>query len=348
MKPSRTAGPLIASVVLALALHAALLTAVPAPAPAREAPRPAAWLRQIDVPDVPPAAVPVHEVVAIAAAPAVPAAAHRRARPPARPAMTAPAAAAQMEPAAEVPVATEPAVAVASAADAVRVAADAADVPVPTYRARLPPAATLRYRLRRGALGGSALLQWAPAASAYEVRLEARILGALLMAQTSRGGIDAAGLAPERFTDQRWRRSAVAANFQREAGKLTFSNSTAEYPLTPGLQDRLSWMIQLAAIAEADPAQLAPGREILIKVAGARGDLALWRLRVEGREPVRVGEGTVSTLKLSRAARGAHDSGAEVWLDPQRHHLPVRLVLNAPAEGDSRTPLELELEPGPP
>jgi hypothetical protein len=336
------AWPLAASAAVALALHAAVLGTLPEPPPpAREAPRPTAWLRQIEVQPAPPTEATMPQPAA-AAVPVAPAAVPR-ARPPARTAPAAP-----QERVAAAAMAPEPAAAVAPAADALLVAAEAADVAAPTYRTRMPPAATLRYRMRRGALGGTASLQWAPTASAYEVRLEARILGALLMAQTSRGGFDAAGLAPERFTDQRWRRSAVAANFQREAGKLTFSNAAAEYPLEPGLQDRLSWMIQLAAIAEADPAQFAPGREILIKVAGGRGELALWRLHVAGREQVRVGEVVVSTLRLSRAARGPHDSGAEVWLDPQRHHLPVRLVLNAPAEGDSRTPLELELDTGSP
>jgi hypothetical protein len=224
------------------------------------------------------------------------------------------------------------------------IAGEEAELPVPTYRTRIPPAATLRYDLRRGLLAGTATLEWAPSSTAYEARFEARLAGLLLLAQTSRGGFDTAGLAPARFTDQRLRRSTLAANFQRDAGKLTFSGNAAEFALAPGMQDRLSWLFQLAAIAEADPAALTPGAEFAIKLAGARGDVSVWHLRVRGPETLRIGDASVATIRISRAARGTHDSGAEVWLDPKRHHLPVRVALNTPAEGDGRPPLELELK----
>jgi hypothetical protein len=193
-------------------------------------------------------------------------------------------------------------------------------------------------------LSGTAVLQWLPSASGYEARFEARLAGLALLMQTSRGGFDAAGLAPERFTDQRARRALLAANFQRQAGKLTFSGHAAEYPLAAGMQDRLSWLIQLAAIAEADPQALVPGSSIALRVAGARGDLSVWRLRVQGVEALQLAGATVAAVRLSRAAHGVHDSGADVWLDPLRHHLPVRVVLHPPAEGDGRAALELELE----
>ena len=129
---------------------------------------------------------------------------------------------------------------------------------VPVYRTRLPPAMTLRYQMSRGILHGTGELQWRPAADHYELRLEGRVAGLAILTQTSAGGFDAAGLAPLRFTDQRMRRAAVAANFQRDADKITFSGPSAELPLLPGEQDRLSWMVQLAAIAAAEPGLLVP------------------------------------------------------------------------------------------
>ena len=51
--------------------------------------------------------------------------------------------------------------------------------------------------------------------------------------------------------EKRLRRSERAVNFNRPAdgqpGRITFSASTAEAALRPGAQDRLSWMVQLAA-----------------------------------------------------------------------------------------------------
>ena len=35
---------------------------------------------------------------------------------------------------------------------------------------------------------------------------------------------------------------------QREAGRITFSGPQVEYPLLPGAQDRISWLLQLAAV----------------------------------------------------------------------------------------------------
>ena len=37
----------------------------------------------------------------------------------------------------------------------------------------------------------------------------------------------------------------------RDIGRITFSGPSLEYPLFPGVQDRLSWIAQLAAIAQA-------------------------------------------------------------------------------------------------
>jgi hypothetical protein len=62
--------------------------------------------------------------------------------------------------------------------------------------------------MRRGAVLGHAQLKWLVREDHYELRLESRVSGALLLAQSSQGGFDASGLAPQRFTDQRAARHA--------------------------------------------------------------------------------------------------------------------------------------------
>jgi Protein of unknown function (DUF3108) len=207
---------------------------------------------------------------------------------------------------------------------------------VPVYATRLPPPARLAFELRRGLLSGNALLVWAPEAQRYEMSLEGGAFGQTLLAWTSRGAIDAHGIAPERFTDRRGRRVEQAANFRRDVGKISYSGPTVEYPLPAGMQDRLSWMVQLPAILEADPTLRAPGQRIQLFISGARGDADVWTFVVQGRADLDLPAGAVpQALHLLRAPRKPFDTQAEAWLDPARGHLPVRARLSTPDRGDS-------------
>jgi hypothetical protein len=214
--------------------------------------------------------------------------------------------------------------------------ADAGGQRVPVYATRLPPAARLAYELRRGLLSGSGLLVWRPGEAAYEMTLEGSAFGQTLLAWTSRGALDSHGIAPERFTDRRGRRAEQAANFRRDIGRISYSGPTVEYPLPEGAQDRLSWMVQLPAILEADPALREPGQRIELFVSGARGDADLWTFVVQGRADLDLPAGPVSgALHLLRAPRKPFDTQAEAWLDPARGHLPVRAKLSTPDSGDA-------------
>jgi len=201
--------------------------------------------------------------------------------------------------------------------------------PPPLYATRLPPALTLRYDLQRGRIGGSGELRWRPDGLRYELRLEGSVVGLNVLTQVSEGTLDANGLAPVRFTDQRARRAAVAANFERAAGRIRFSGPSTELPWQPGVQDRLSWMVQLAAVAAADPALLAAGERISLNVVGARGDASLWSFRSLGAESLATAAGPLDTVHLLREPRSPYDTRVEVWLDPLRHHLPVRATMGA-------------------
>jgi len=227
-------------------------------------------------------------------------------------------------------------VAAAAVADATKAASTAAsasaipgagETPPPVYPTRLPSAATLHYQVRRGFLQGDGQIRWRPAGDAYRLVLEASIAGLTLLVQTSEGTLDRHGLAPVRFLDQRARRAAQAANFVRESGRITFSGTAVEWPLVAGVQDRLSWMIQLAGIVAADPALLHGGSRITMAVVGARGDADVWSLRYVGEEKVETPSGSIAAFKLVREGRGPNETTAEVWLDPARSYLPVRATL---------------------
>ncbi len=212
---------------------------------------------------------------------------------------------------------------------------------VPTYRTKAPPTATLRYLMQRGILRGTGEMTWRNDNGHYELRLDGSVVGLNIITQASQGVFDAGGLAPVRFTDQRMRRQAIAANFQRDVGKITFSGPSTEYPIWPGTQDRLSWMIQLCAIAAGDPSVMKPGARIAMHVVGARGDAQVWAIRYVGREKIETQGASMVAEKFERVLRDPTDTMAEVWLDPQHHHLPVRASLRNANESDA---LELILE----
>ncbi len=220
------------------------------------------------------------------------------------------------------------------------VATAPSDDDVPVYRTRIPPAMTINYTMRRGGISGTGDLQWRPSGSGYQAKLEGQVMGFSILTWASEGGFDAAGIAPVRFTDQRRNKAPIAANFQRKAGKITYSGNPAEFPLLEGSQDRLSWMIQIAAIAAADPKRVAPGGRVTLFVSGARGDADPWSFRVQEVEGVRTGETSVQAIKLLREPRKPKgDTRVEVWLAPSLHYLPVRARLTS--EGSS---LELQMQ----
>jgi hypothetical protein len=208
-------------------------------------------------------------------------------------------------------------------------------VQVPVYATQLAPAGRWHYRLQRGLMVGEAELDWAPVEGAgYSLQLQGRVAGVSLIDWVSRGQIDAAGIAPDRFAVRRRGRDSQAANFQREPGKVTFSGPTHELPLLPGAQDRLSWMLQLPAIIAAAPERFGSGASIQLFVAGARGSGDVWTFVVQDSEAI----GQTPALKLVREPRQLYDTRIEVWLDPAEHFMPLRTV-QTPTGGGAATEL---------
>ena len=292
--------------VAVLAMHLALLR----PDPSRLAPRPEAAGARFAVRPVALPAAAASVPVAVAAPPVAEPAAPRATTPPAR--RIARAAGAASSPAPAAPRAAEP---------------------WPESIAAWP-SAVLHYeveaRSRGLALAGSARLAWEQDGSRYEARLELSTPGARPRVQQSSGAIGPAGLVPERFSDRS--RSEQATHFDPAAGRVVFSSNQPEAPWTPGMQDRLSVVMQLAMLAAAQPARFAPDTEIAVPTATTR-EAGEWVFRVLGEEELQLPGGTVQALRLERLPRKDFDQKVELWLAPGLAYAPVRLRLTNPDGG---------------
>ncbi len=338
---------LAALAAMALLMHASALSGIDWAWPRLDAPRlPALAMQVRAVAPMTEAAQPVPPVLApVRSEPVAPAPAAVPVPMPA-PAQAAVKMVAPVEVAAVQPAAVPMPAAAAQASSPqvpvlINVLAEPVEETIPTYRTQLPPAMTLHYDIQRGGLRGNGELLWRPSPDRYELRLEGRVAGLTILTQVSQGGFDGAGLAPERFTDRRIRRPLTAANFQREVGKITFSGPPTEYPLHAGSQDRLSWMIELGAVVAAESSLGIADAKIVMFVSGSHGDAGVWVFRCLGPDTVDSRAGGVAAIHFKREPRGPYDTTVEVWLDPKRHHVPVRATLRAGPNDDG---LDLRLQ----
>jgi len=196
---------------------------------------------------------------------------------------------------------------------------------VELYPTRIPPSTQLNFTLQRGSAAGAATLSWQIDGGRYVLQLQASMPTGRQIEQRSQGGFDEAGLAPLRLADRRRGRDLRAANFQREHGKISFSGPRWEWPLQGGTQDRLSWLVQLVAIASAGPDVLREGAELSMWVVGVRGAVAVWRFEVRERQQLSAAGSQAQAWWLVREPAHPYDLRVEVWLDPARGHWPIRL-----------------------
>jgi hypothetical protein len=198
-------------------------------------------------------------------------------------------------------------------------------------RYNIPAALNLRYEVSSNKFPFSlnAELGWEQDGASYDAKLSFGAFG-LRRVQTSRGQITSDGLAPLRFSDKY--RSEVAAHFVREKGKVTFSANTPDAPLLAGAQDRLSVVLQLAAMIAGDPERFPRASTITLQIIGPR-DADIWLFTVEEDETLNLPGGPQATRKLVRNPRREFDQRVELWLAPALGYLPARIRITE-ANGD--------------
>lgn len=206
----------------------------------------------------------------------------------------------------------------------------------------VPGSTTLKYQVssNKFPFGLNAELGWRRDAESYNARLSFGAFG-LSRVQTSRGEVTADGLAPVRFSDKY--RSEVAAHFVRDKGKVSFSANTPDAPLLAGAQDRLSIVVQLAAMIAGDPERFPVASTITLQIVGPR-DADTWLFTVEGDETLSLPGGEQPTRKLVRNPRREYDQKVELWLAPALGYLPARIRITE-ANGDHIDQKWLSSEP---
>ncbi len=195
-------------------------------------------------------------------------------------------------------------------------------------RYTVPEGTLLNYQVQSNKFpfGLNAQLRWQHDAEKYEARLEYGAFGQSRV-QTSRGQITERGLEPLRFSDKF--RSEVAAHFVRDKGKVTFSANTPDVALLSGAQDRLSILMQLAAMIGGEPQRFQTATTISIQTIGPR-DADTWLFTVGDEQTLTLPGGDLETLKLVRNPREQFDQKVELWLAPALGYLPARIRITEP------------------
>lgn len=224
----------------------------------------------------------------------------------------------------------------ARASNAVAAPATAAIPPAAkaVRRFAIPPSARLTYAVKGEVKGFpyyvNGELAWAHDGKTYTARMEIShfLLGSRV--QTSTGQLTDHGLEPTRFGDKV--RSEVAAHFEREKNKVSFSANTPDAPLLAGAQDQLSIFMQMAAMLGGEPGRFPQGSTLSFQAIGPRSAES-WVFTVGASEKLVLPGGELQALRLWRDPSGEFDPKVEIWLAPELGYLPVRIRLTQ-ANGD--------------
>lgn len=213
-------------------------------------------------------------------------------------------------------------------------AAIAADSPLAEQPPAMPAHAAYPVRAARlvfdlyygesGTLVGEVVQTWQLTQNHYVAESAAEAVGFASLflggryVQRSEGELGPTGFIPHRYTVQDRRKpQPEQADFDWTAGEVRFTRrgKASSAPLQPGTQDPLSAVHQLQFMRP-----LPPG--VMLQVATTRRVEAMLFQNM-GEEEVATARGPVAARHVKREERDG--SITEVWLDPARAFLPVRI-----------------------
>jgi hypothetical protein len=207
----------------------------------------------------------------------------------------------------------------------------AASVPPPgqaPVAISIPGSVRLKYKLtglsRNMNYTANGEMTWLRDGNRYEASMvvSAFLLGTRSL--SSVGEVTADGLAPKRFGDKS--RSELAAHFDADKGKITFSANRPDAVWQRGAQDRLSVFFQLAGLLAGQPEGFPAGSKIPIYTVGPR-EAETWAFSVEAEEALSLPMGELRALRLTREPRREFDQKVEAWFAPSLAYWPVRIKI---------------------
>ncbi len=161
----------------------------------------------------------------------------------------------------------------------------------------------------------------------YRIDSDARGKGLFALAnrgsvkRASRGTVEAVGIRPLEFRDQRGERQPEFARFDWAKHQVVEERDGKNEvtPIKGPMQDRLSF---LWSFAFTPP----DGGEIALDVADGRG-VSRFRYAISGPEKLKTPAGEIEALKLVKQRDPGDDRGTEVWLAVRHHFVPVRILV---------------------
>ena len=140
------------------------------------------------------------------------------------------------------------------------------------------------------------------------------------------GRLGPGGFLPERYTHKTPRGKEEVSTFDYQKEKIFYSSLKDPLLLPKGVQDRLSFMIQLAWMMKVDPERFFLGGVLRIPMAGRNKIEEVDFLVLDDADVVLPGGVLVPAVHLSSAREGANYKGRiDVWLDKTDRLLPVRI-----------------------
>lgn len=171
-----------------------------------------------------------------------------------------------------------------------------------------------------------------PAEGRYEIRLVteavgwAKIFASKPLYAKTVGTIGPGGLRPEKYTHKSPRGKEEVSVFDYENKKISYSSLKEPLPLLNGIQDRLSFIIQLAWMMKVNPERFSLGESITIPMAARNKVEEVDFMVLSDADLVLPGGVLVPAVHLSSYRKSSRFSGQiDVWLDKTDRLLPVRI-----------------------
>ncbi|SAK84402.1 DUF3108 domain-containing protein [Caballeronia ptereochthonis] len=198
-------------------------------------------------------------------------------------------------------------------------------------RLSVPPTGELRYdTLVNGMMNQTGTIHWANDGQHYEMVVSIPLPFVGPYVYSSKGHIDGFGIAPEQYSEQRGRRAADVAIFNRETKQIVYTKTPQSQPLADGAQDRFSVVMQLASLVRGAPERYKPGVTRQFSVADNDSN-EIWPIETVGDETVQARDGFTTARHFTRLPRRDGDRRKlDIWLAPSLGWLPVRILQTEP------------------